>query len=526
MKKTQSDIRRLFPLIDIDKISLFPLLEGFHEGITVTDALGCVLFMNDEQGRMDDIQPETVIGKKVTEIYQVDDGISPIMQCLKTGCPVKGLTCYYRTNLGKLVNSIHNIFPLYEGGRILGVICFIQDYSIIEQKFESVSQSGKIANSQNISRLPTEKFNKQFGNGTCFRFDDIIGRSRDFLESIEVAKLAAQTTSAVMLFGETGTGKELFAQSIHNQSSRKEKKYVAVNCAAIPENLLEGILFGTSKGAFTGAVDKQGIFEKANGGTLFLDEINSMTVGLQAKLLRFLQDRKVRRVGSLEEVEIDCKLISSVNTNPHISIEKEHLRSDLFYRLAVVFIHIPSLGERLDDLQMLVTHFIRKCNVLMGKTVNSLSGEVMTFFEEYPWPGNVRELEHVIEGAMNLVGTRETIMKHHLSSHLNLFFDRDSDGSRQKSFSHAVSEISEQTIKGRVNYYFPPAEITPQDGKILRQGGTFFEKRDEKEISLIRDALEQTSGKPSASARLLGISPQLLNYKMKKYQISRKEYNL
>lgn len=524
MTKTQSDIRRLFPDIDIDKFSFMSLLEDFYEGITVTDSLGRVLFMNDEQARMDDIQPETVIGKKVTEIYQVDDGVSPTMQCLKTGNPIKGLACYYRTNLGKLVNSIHNIFPLYEDRKILGAICFIQDFSIIEQKFDSVSQSKKLNNFQELNKLSTGRSNKQLGNGTCFSFHDIIGESREFLEATKVAKLAAQSTSSVMLFGETGTGKELFAQSIHNHSSRREKKYVAVNCAAIPENLLEGILFGTSKGAFTGAVDKQGIFEKANGGTLFLDEVNSMTVGLQAKLLRFLQDRKVRRVGSLEEVEIDCKIISSVNKNPHISITNGHLRSDLFYRLAVVFIRIPSLVERLDDLQMLIIHFLQKCNALMGKKINALSGEVMTLFEKYPWPGNVRELEHVIEGAMNLVKTRETIMKHHLSAHLNLFFNEGSDTIKKKTVSHTAFDMPQQTMNGRISYYFSPSSTALQNNNTSALRGTFFEKRDEKEMSLIKDALEKTSGKPSASARLLGISPQLLNYKMKKYQISHKKY--
>jgi len=524
MTKIQSDIRKLFPEIDIDKFSFIPLLEDFYEGITVTDYLGRVLFMNDEQARMDDIQPETVIGKKVTEIYQVDDGVSPTMQCLKTGNPVKGLACYYRTNLGKLVNSIHNIFPLYEGRKLLGSICFIQDFSLIEQKFDSVSQSEKIKIIQKSNRLPTGKSNKQLGNGTCFNFHDIIGESREFLESTEVAKLAAQSPSSVLLFGETGTGKELFAQSIHNYSSRRGKKYVAVNCAAIPENLLEGILFGTSRGAFTGAVDKQGIFEKANGGTLFLDEINSMTVGLQAKLLRFLQDRKVRRVGSLKEMEIDCKLISSVNKNPHISIANEQLRSDLFYRLAVVFIQIPPLVERLDDLQLLIPYFLQKCNAQMGKKVNALSGEVITLFENYPWPGNVRELEHVIEGAMNLVKTRGTITKRHLSPHFNSYFNKGSDKLREKSLSRKASNMSKQTTNGRINYYFPPTSTAPQDEKTPGQVATLFRKRDEKEMSLIKDALEKTSGKPSASARLLGISPQLLNYKMKKYQINYKKY--
>lgn len=528
MTKIKNDIRKLFSEIDIDKFSFLSILENFYEGIMITDFNGTVLFLNDEQARIDDIQSETIIGKKVTDIYHMDDGVSPIMQCLKTGKPLKGLACYYRTHLGKLVNSIHNIFPLYEDKKLLGSICFIQDFSIIEQKFDSVAQPETLQNPQRSNRLPSVKSNKQLGNGTCFSFHDILGESRDFLESIKVAKLAAQSTSSVMLFGETGTGKELFAQSIHNHSQRSRKQYIAINCAAIPENLLEGILFGTSKGAFTGAVDKQGLFEQADGGTLFLDEINSMTTGLQAKLLRFLQERKIRRVGSLEEVAIDIKLISSVNQNPHISIANGQLRPDLFYRLAVIFIQISPLRERLDDLQVLIAHFLQKCNTLMEKKINALSGEVMTLFEQYHWPGNVRELEHVIEGAMNLVKTRETIMKHHLSAHLNLFFNDGSNAVEKKYLSHTANapDISQQTIKGRMNYYFPASSTALKSDKALEQEYTLFEKRDENEISLIKDALKKTSGKPSAAARVLGISPQLLNYKMKKYQINHTKYKI
>ena len=290
--------------------------------------------------------------------------------------------------------------------------------------------------------------------------------------------------------------------------------------------MLEGILFGTSKGAFTGAVDKQGIFEKADGGTLFLDEINSMTVGLQAKLLRFLQERRVRRVGSLEEVEIDLKVISSVNQNPHLSIANGHLRADLFYRLAVIFIQIPPLRERLDDLQVLIAHFLQKCNTLMEKKINALSGEVITLFERYAWPGNVRELEHVIEGAMNLVKTRGTIMKHHLSAHLNLCSNEDSNEMGEKYLSHTAPDILQPNMNGRINYYFSPPSTALKKDKAFGQEGTLFEKRDENEISLIKDALEKTSGRPSAAARLLGISPQLMNYKMKKYQINHKKYKL
>ncbi|MBU2629721.1 MAG: sigma 54-interacting transcriptional regulator, partial [Proteobacteria bacterium] len=335
---------------------------------------------------------------------------------------------------------------------------------------------------------------------------------------VEAAKMSAQSISPVMLFGETGTGKELIAQSIHNNSARNQNQYVAINCAAIPENLLEGILFGTSKGAFTGAVDKQGLFEKADGGTLLLDEINSMTVGLQAKLLRFLQERKIRRVGSLDEIDIDLKIISSVNQNPHAAIADGSLRADLFYRLAVVFIRIPPLRERLEDLPLLIPYFLLKTGSLLDKKVAAVSSEVMTLFSQYPWPGNVRELEHVIEGGMNLVNRSHRMMTRHLPTHLSLFFK-----DRNREAVEKQKPETDQTDTGRPgSFSWSPAwENKPEPGKGIL---SLFQTRTKSEVHLIKEALVKTSGRPSAAARILGISPQLLNYKIKKYQINRLEY--
>ncbi len=491
MGRAKNDIGRLFPNLDMNQFSFLSLLEDFFEGITITDEYGRVLFINEEQARIDDMPSQELLGEKVTDIYHVDDGDSPTMQCIKTGRSIKGLACYYRTYTGKIVNSIHNVFPLFKSKLLVGTICFIQDFSIIEQRFDAVCQPEKIKDLQGIGSLAPGKKGLHLKNGTRFRFQDIIGESREFLESVEAAKMAARTVSPVMLFGETGTGKELIAQSIHNNSPRSQNQYVAINCAAIPENLLEGILFGTAKGAFTGAVDKQGLFEKADGGTLFLDEINSMTVGLQAKLLRFLQERKVRRVGSLVEIGIDLKIISSVNRNPHTAIANGSLRSDLFYRLAVVFIRIPPLRERLEDLSLLIPYFLKKANSMLNKKVNFISNDVMALFEQYPWPGNVRELEHIIEGAMNLISRSDTITARHLPSHLALFFKERSRDSGPKP---------------------------------VKSGASLPEARKGNEIRLIREALTKVSGKPSAAARILGISPQLLNYKMKKYRINRLAY--
>jgi len=231
--------------------------------------------------------------------------------------------------------------------------------------------------------------------------------------------MARDTPSSIMLHGKTGTGKELFAQSIHSHSHRRENQYIAINCAAIPEHLLESNLFGTARGAFTGAIDRPGLFEQAGGGTLFLDEIDSMPIGLQAKLLRALQEKKIRRLGSLKEIDIDIKIISSVSTAPYESINKGTLRNDLFYRLGVVLIRLPSLRERPEDLMELTWHFIHKNNRQLGTYVKKISNRVIDFFKNYGWPGNIRELEHIIEGAMNIVGRETTLKSEHLPPHFS-----------------------------------------------------------------------------------------------------------
>lgn len=503
MPLTRDDIGRLFPDADLNGISFLSLMDDFFEGVLITDQRGVVLFMNEEQSRIDNLAPTALVGKKVTRIYHVDDGDSPTMQCIKLRKPIKGLACYYRTWTGKVVNSIHNIFPLFDGLRLIGTVCFIQDFSIIEQRFESLCRPEKRQNLQKKNPDTPRKKN-QFKNGTRFKFRDIIGKSRELVESIDMAKLSARSASPVMLFGETGTGKELMAQSIHNAGPRKKKHYVAINCAAIPENLLEGLLFGTAAGAFTGAVDKAGLFERADGGTLFLDEINSMSPGLQAKLLRFIQERKVRRVGALREISIDIKLISSVNLNPHTAIADKSLRSDLFYRLAVVFIRIPPLRERLEDLPLLISCFLKKMTAIFNKEVAGVSEEVLSLFGQYPWPGNVRELEHVIEGSLNLIETHMPIRPCHLPAHMDMFFKKN-PGSALNSSGHKEDKPGETSGSSM----FQPAPSLAQ-------------KNRDNEIRMIQDALARTSGKPSAAARILGISPQLLNYKLKRYRINRK----
>ncbi|MBF0574098.1 MAG: sigma 54-interacting transcriptional regulator, partial [Desulfamplus sp.] len=328
-----------------------------------------------------------------------------------------------------MVNSIHNISPLLNEHKVIGAICFIREFASIG---ETVARATLNIDKSNINAHTFEiyensgSFNRQYqqnrlNNGTRFTFEHIIGDDADFIKIVNFAKMASATPSPIMIYGETGTGKELFAQSIHNASNRRNNSYVAINCAAIPENLLEGILFGTTKGAFTGSLDKVGLFEEANGGTILLDEINSMSIGLQAKLLRTLQEKKVRRIGSLKEIDIDIKIISSTNEPPQTACNLGKFRKDLFYRLGVVFIQIPPLRDRKNDLEKLVGYFLSKCNKYLKKEITTVSSEVMQLFYNYHWPGNVRELEHIIEGAMNVMKDKEVLSLEHISVHIGNF---------------------------------------------------------------------------------------------------------
>ena len=244
-----------------------------------------------------------------------------------------------------------------------------------------------------------------------YSFENIIGKSKKMQEIFNLIEKIAPTDATVLICGESGTGKELVAKAIHYKSLRRNNKFVSINCGALPENLLESELFGHVKGSFTGAYsDKRGLFEVANKGTILLDEIGEMSPMTQVKLLRALQERKIRRVGGVEEIEIDVRIIAATNQNLKEKIKKGEFREDLFYRLNVISITIPPLRERKEDIPLLVEHFIEKYSKQFQKDKKKVSLEVMKVFQDYHWPGNIRELENVIERAMALAqGDKITI---------------------------------------------------------------------------------------------------------------------
>jgi two-component system response regulator AtoC len=299
--------------------------------------------------------------------------------------------------------------------------------------------------------------------------------------ALEVALKVAPHPSAVLITGESGTGKELVARLIHNESNRKEGAFVPLNCGAIPENLLESELFGYMRGAFTGAErDKPGLFEVASGGTIFLDEIGEMAPTLQVKLLRVLQDGQVRRVGDTRNRDVDVRLISATNKNLEEEVRNGTFRNDLFYRLAVVPIHLVPLRQRREEIPLLVKHFVEQNNRRLKTQVTGVDPEAMQHMLDYSWPGNVRELENSIERALVLSESSRvtpTDLPAHITSPVNVM-----DG---------VS--------------------LPDDELSVKKHGAVLEKR------LIRLALERTGGNKTRAADLLELSSRALLYKIREY---------
>ena len=468
---------------------LLCLFEHYHEGVLITDHNGTLIYYNRAMARLDGLDHRDVIGRSITEIYQLEPSQSLSLLALKLARPIINQNHIYRTVDGKLVNAISSAYPLFDKTRLVGAVCTVSDYSMLMANYDKTDGTQAIG-------APLDKPLKTAPD--FISFADLIGQDPSMLAAIGVASRSASTPSSVMLIGETGTGKELFARAIHYNGPRRGGPFTAINCAAIPGALLEAILFGTVKGAFTGAVDKAGLFETANGGSLFLDELNSMPLDLQPKLLRVVQDRLVRRIGSSQEFPVNIKLISALNDSPAEAIERGSLRSDLFYRLGVVMVHLPPLRERRTDIPLLLDYFIGRFNKAIGKKVTGFSPAALEFLTGYAWPGNVREMEHAIEATMNLLDDFEkTITLEHLQAALPLM-KFDGRGNERPT---TIMDNGERP---------PPVPGGYDD--------------EEAEAELLAETLRKTRGNVAKAARLLDYSPQKLHYRLKRLGLVSSEY--
>ena len=278
-------------------------------------------------------------------------------------------------------------------------------YDYLTKPFRMEQASVAVRRAIDDRRLREENRRLRAAVEQRYGFENIIGRSPALQRVFEQVRAVAEADASVLLIGESGTGKELVARAIHHNSGRRDGPFVAVNCAAIPDTLLESELFGHEKGAFTGADRKRrGLFADANGGTLFLDEVGDIALPLQAKLLRVLQDKAVRPVGGSQEIQLDLRLISATHQDLPVMVTEGTFREDLYYRLAVIPLRLPSLRERVEDIMLLATHFLERATASLGKALKGFDDEATAWLLHYRWPGNVRELENVVERAATLAG--------------------------------------------------------------------------------------------------------------------------
>jgi len=461
---------------------------------------GTLTLLNRKTG---DILTEVAHGLSPQQVsrgrYRLGEGITG--QVVLTGkpaiIPVKSEEPQFlnKTDRGKLDDTAFICVPIKVGSEVVGALSIDRpqaapkiledDTRLMTIAASIIAQAVKLrrAAQEEQERLERENERLRAELRDMFRPSNIIGNSHEMQEVYDQIAQVAKSPATILIQGETGTGKELVAHAIHYNSDRADKPFVKAHCAALPEGVIESELFGHVKGAFTGATsDRKGRFELAHGGTLFLDEIGDISSAIQIKLLRVLQEREFERVGDTRTIKINARVIAATNRDLPKLVEEGTFREDLYYRLNVFPIYVPSLAKRRSDIVLLADHFLQKYASDNGKKVRRLSSAVIDMLMSYHWPGNVRELENCLERAV-IVAEGDVIHPHHLPPTL-------------------------QT-----------AEYTSTD-----RGRTLAERVDAYESDLIRDALKSARGNMAAASRSMGTTQRITGYKVQKYGIDPKKY--
>lgn len=469
----------------IDKLNQIMQIDNTkYDGILIVNKNGIVEY-STWFGRMtNSVIPgweKSIVGEHLTDFYEeLSEETSTVLQTLKTGKmsidePQILTWRHYRMVLRG------STYPIIENGMILG--------------------AANVAQLLSLQNLKTSEYIRQ----KLYVTDDIITQNKKMAEIKELILEVSNSDSPVMIYGETGAGKELVAESIHSEGKRRAKNFIAQNCAAIPSHLLESMFFGTEKGGFTGAESREGLFEMADGGTLFLDEINSLDMGMQAKLLKAIEEQKVRRIGGSKDIPFNVRLICATNEPLEKLLKEKRLREDLYYRICVLQIEIPPLRERPEDILLLTDHFIAYYNEKMNRNIEGISPLTEQVFVQWDWPGNVRELKNIIESAFNIEKKEQISLES-----VNLLFKR----------TQLVKTISGD-MQGRAPELMKPISGTLEIKPDMQLDLTEMLEAYEKEI--IKRVLEQEE-KLNDVAMRLGISPQKLQYRLKKLGIDHKKF--
>lgn len=489
------------------------VLDAIDEGIHVVDTRGVTIIYNRAAAQLDNLDPSEVIGRAVLEVFpSLTEETSTLLKVLATREPVVDREQTFTTYKGKTVTTINSTLPIFGAdGALLGAVEISRDVTRLKDLSERlVSLQARMLRTEERAVATVGGIG---ASGAAYTFADFIGESQPIRQLREIAARVALRNTPVLVWGETGVGKEVLVQAIHNASPRRDKPFISQNCAALPETLLEGILFGTSRGGFTGAVDRPGLFELAGGGTIFLDEIDSMHPDLQAKLLRVLQDGVVRRVGDTSIRKVDARVVAACGMNPEEAVEAKKLRADLYYRLSVVSLGVPPLRERLEDVPLLTAHFISGANERHGTRVSGVTPEVMALFLSYHWPGNVRELQHAIEGAASLMPEGKRVIG---------VEDLPPQVARALGAARATRAGRRGDAAARAGFHtagVPVKEARPGDLGHGVETELRLSLREQLEIiekMLIEQAMEAEKGNVARAARRLGVPRQTLQYRLRR----------
>ncbi|OTQ56224.1 sigma-54 interaction domain-containing protein [Gilliamella apis] len=469
-------------IIDPELLQALEIFKHFfdliHQPMAIIDKEGKYIYYNQESAELDGYSMEQAIGKPMLKVYpNLKKEDSTMLQALH-GKEYQDTYQTYYNHVGKLVDYQHTTVPLYNHNKeIIGAVEIGRNISNVRQLQDQVFRLNRKLYHNKEQPLP-----------------EIIFASKKMQEVIDQTNILGSNDVPVLIVGETGTGKELFARLIHQTSHRRDKAFISLNCSALPTSLIESTLFGTVKGAFTGAENRQGYLELANGGTLFLDELNAMPLEMQSKLLRFLQEKTYWPLGGNKEQHADVRIVAAMNESPAELLKSGKMRSDLFYRLNVGLIKLPALRERQEDIPVLARYFIDKHKTDVNMVITGISEHALQQLMSAPWPGNVRMLENAIVRSMVLQNEPGELQKIILDEEL---FDIHSPYP-QDQLENKIEKTSINELTGNHN---------------------LIEQVEHYEKQLIIDALNQANGKIITAAKLLNVSRTTLQYKVKKYNI-------